>query len=282
MKRTWPVLLFLSFAFISASCCVVNADRAVRGSGRVSEKVHKLSGISGVELATIGNLYIEKGRREELRVKADENLHEYLEIDVSGGKLEIKSERGVDLRPRKEMSFYLTVRELDEIVLSGCGDIEAPDLEGERIKVAIKGSGTIKAGDLRADEIVLRLTGSGDLSVGEGKADEIGIYISGSGDIDVDNIEARSSELKISGSGDAFVSRGTVTKQTVVITGSGDCKAGRLRCSRADVVITGSGSATIRVEDDLNAKISGSGDVRYYGRPRVHGSFSGSGDLKRI
>jgi hypothetical protein len=282
MKRTWAAIAVCVLLVVSVSSCVVHADRAIKGSGRVTEEVHKLRGFSGVEFGTVGDLYIKKGRRNELRIKAEENLHDYLEIDISGGTLEIESRRGVNLRPRKEMKFYLTVKELDSIVLSGAGDIEAPDLEGDNIRLVISGAGNIETGDLEADNIELKISGAGDLVVGDGDTGDLEIYISGAGNIEIDDLSARRVDLKISGSGDAIVRGGEADRQRIVITGSGDYKAVRLRSERASVRISGSGNATIYVEDELEARISGSGDVRYKGRPSVRGSVSGSGDLDRI
>jgi hypothetical protein len=284
MKRVSSLLFMigLSAILVSAASCVVSAERSVRGSGRVTEKVHKLRGFSGVEMGTVGNLYIEKGRRNELRVKAEENLHDYLKIDVSDGMLEIKSRRNVNIRPRHKIQFHLTVKKLDSIVLSGAGDVKAPDLEGKRIRLVISGAGNIETGDLDADEILLRISGAGDLTVGDGEADDVDIYISGAGGIDVGRLDAGTARLKISGSGDASISHGTVKSQRITITGSGDYRAEELRSRRAEVTVTGSGSAIIRVEDELKARISGSGDVRYAGRPRVRGSVHGSGDIRRI
>lgn len=282
MRRTWAVFVSCSLLLVFLSSCVVHADRAVKGSGRVSEEVHKLRGFSGVKFATIGNLHIKKGRREELRVEAEENLHDYFECEVSDGVLEIKNRRNVNIRPRKEVHFYLTVRELDEIVLSGCGNIDAPDLEGRRIRLAISGSGNLETGDLEADEIMLKISGSGNLIVGDGETDEVDISITGSGNIGMRSLDAKSARLKISGSGNAKISRGSVGRQSIVITGSGHYKAKQLGSSDADVMISGSGTATIKVEDHLEARISGSGDVRYAGRPSVRAKVSGSGDLDRI
>ncbi len=284
MKRVRTVILVAGFCAlsISAASCVVCAERSVRGSGRVTEEVHKLRGISGVEMGTIGDLYIEKGRRDELRVKAEENLHDYLEIEVSRGMLEIKSRHDVNIRPRKRIEFYLTVRELDRIVLSGAGDVKAPDLEGKRIRLVISGAGNIETGDLDGDEIMLKISGAGDLTVGDSEAEEIDLYISGAGNVDVGGLDADTARLKITGSGDAEISHGEVKSQSITITGSGDYRARGLRSYRAEVMVTGSGSATIHVEDQLTARISGSGDVRYAGNPRVRGSVSGSGDLERI
>ncbi len=282
MARVWAIPFVCILLLASAASCVVHADRAVRGSGRVTEEVHKFRGFTGVELGTVGDLYVKKGRRNELRVEAEENLHEYLKFEVSDGRLEIKSRRGVNLRPRRTIKYYLTVKELDEVVLSGSGNIQAPDLEGRRVKVLITGSGNVDVGDMDADEIAIKISGSGDLRAGRGDAEEIEVTVRGSGNIELQSADARAVNLNISGSGNVDVGRGEVRRQRIHITGSGDYDARRVRSLDAEVVITGSGNATIMVEDRLVAKISGSGDVRYEGRPDVRGSVSGSGDLERI
>lgn len=282
MKQMWAVIVVYVVVLASASSCVVHADRAIKGSGRVTQEVHKLRGFSGVEFATSGDLHIEKGSREELRIEAEENLHDYIEFEVSDGTLEIKTRRGVNLRPRKGIHFYLTVKELDEIVLSGAGDIDAPDLKGRHIRLVLSGAGNIETGDLEADSIELKISGAGDLVVGDGESDDLDIYISGAGDVEMDHVSAGRAELKITGSGNAVIRQGDVRSQRVVITGSGDYKALSMKCDKASVMISGSGNATIYVEDQLEAKISGSGDIRYKGRPSIRGSVSGSGNLDRI
>jgi hypothetical protein len=54
----------------------------VRGSGNVVEETREVSGVSGVELATLGTLHVEIGESESLRIEAEDNLLEYIETDV--------------------------------------------------------------------------------------------------------------------------------------------------------------------------------------------------------
>jgi hypothetical protein len=271
-------------ALCAAFClsCTVQAGRAIRGSGDVTKETHKLRGVTAVELASFGNLYIKKGSREELRVEAEENLHDYFEIDVRGDRLVIDTRRRFNLRPKKPVNFYLTVKRIDTIELSGCGDIEAPDMEGKRIRIAISGAGDIQAGDLNAEEIVLKVSGAGDLVVDAAEAEDVSLTISGAGDVEIGRIDAETADLEITGAGNAVVSRGRIDRQYIQISGTGDYSARRVESNDADVVVSGCGSATIQVHDNLEAVVSGTGDVRYVGRPRVRASVTGAGDLERI
>jgi len=48
---------------------------------------------------------------------------------------------GVSLRPTEPANFYLTVKELNDIVLSGSGDIELESLTAGEVELQISGSG---------------------------------------------------------------------------------------------------------------------------------------------
>jgi hypothetical protein len=292
VKRIRLIALLVSVAVVTSSlACTVcrwqgiydpGRVQGVRGSGRVVEERFEVDDFTGVELATFGNLYIEVGEEEGLRVEAEDNLVQYFEVAVHGGMLEIKGQPGVLLRPTKPVNFYLTAQALDTVMLSGSGDIEAPDLEARRISVTISGSGDIATGDLVADAVEVQISGSGDLDVSstETGAQEIAIY--GSGDVRIGNLEADTVEVRILGSGNLDILEGQADQQRVTLSGSGDYDARHLKSTEASVRIDGSGSMTVQVRERLEARISGSGDVRYVGSPTVEQSGTGSGDVQKI
>jgi hypothetical protein len=255
----------------------------VVGSGRVVEEEFDLADFDAVELASSGDLVIELGDEERLRVEAEENLIPYLDIDVAADTLRIRHRQGVWLWGRRPMRFFLTVESLDTIHLIGSGDVRAPDLEGDRISIQITGSGDIETGELDAGEIELRITGSGEMDVEQADAEEIRMLVSGSGDIRVTELTGESLDAGISGSGSASISRGLVVYQKVTISGSGDYTSVGVDSVETEVGITGSGSAEIEADERLSVRISGSGDVYYAGSPAaVVRRVTGSGELTRI
>jgi hypothetical protein len=59
--------------------------------------------------------------------------------------------------------------------------------------------------------------------------------------------------------------------------------AGDLASRTAKVRVSSSGSATLRVSDSLEADITSSGGVRYYGNPpRVQANVTSSGGLVKL
>jgi len=221
-----------------------------------------MSGITGVELATVGNLIIELGEQEKLTIEAEDNLLRYIETEVRGGTLRIETRDGVSLNSRRPVTYYLTVQELDEIVISSSGDVKAPDLEVERLAVTISSSGDLQMGDLKADTLEVRITSSGDMELGELYANRLEVLISSSGNLDI--------------------AGGEVEMQVITISSSGEYQAEDLESGEAEVHLTSNGSATVWVRDYLKANLSSSGDLLYGGSPTLDVTTSSSGDVDKI
>jgi hypothetical protein len=214
----------------------------VRGSGNVVEESRAVSGFAAVALAGSGQLIIEVGKSESLRIEAEDNLMQYLQTRVRNGTLEIGTQQGISLTPTQPIRFYLTAVELDTIAISGSSEVEAPNLQAAQFSVTVSGSGDVEIAELHADTLTVVISGSGDVSIAGGKVDE----------------------------------------QEITLSGSGKYTARNLKSTRAEVHTSGSANVTIRASEHLQATISGSGNVRYLGNPTVESKVSGSGDIERI
>jgi hypothetical protein len=238
-------MLVLAFSTLACQLTVGwPGGRTVTGSGTLVEETREVSGFTGVELAlaTLGNLHIEVGEEEALRIEAEDNLMRYIDTEVRGDTLHIESPKNVVLIPKSRVDLYLTVKELDTIGVSGAASVDTPDLEATRFAVTI----------------------------------------SGAGDVDVDGLEADSLEVDISGAGDVYIEEGAVEEQEIIVSGGGNYQARGLESAEADIRLSGVGSATVRVRDRLKVKISGAGQVRYVGNPTVEEDISGVGSIEQI
>jgi hypothetical protein len=261
------ILLIMSIlAALALTACryggFYGGGRAIRGSGIVIEEARAVSGFSGVGLATIGLLSIEVGDTESLRIVAEDNLVDFIETDVRGRELTIRSADGVNLRPKSSIRYYLTVKELNEISIYSSGDIQAQDLRAGDFSVNVSSSGNLDIGDLEADTLHASINSSGDVRIGVLKADTIDVNINSSGDLDI--------------------AGGEVQCQNIKINSSGDYRASEMESDEAEAHLNSSGSATIRVRNRLKAGLNSSGDLRYRGNPAVDVKKNSSGDIKRI
>ena len=259
MMRRGPLLLFASLALLVVGC---SGFGLIRGSGRLTQQEVLLSQFSEVELQSSGTLHIEPGQDDVLRIEAEDNIIRHIEAQVRGDKLQIDTETGFILRPRKPINYYLTARSLQAITVSGSGAVQVSDLNSQDFQIIVRGSGTLTIGTLNTNRLHVTISDSGRAEVGQVRAGMLDLVLSSSGSL---KIEA-----------------GSVISQVVTISGVGSYEAAGMSSQTADVDILGSGTATIDVREHLDISIGGSGALRYRGSPTVERNIAGSGKIERI
>ena len=181
-----------------------------------------------------------------------------------------------------------TVSGFTKIDLSGAGDViieqngnEALTIEAED-NLMPKLTSEVVDGTLRLGEksnLTIHLTKPVTYRVS--MKDISGLMISGSGTVTAATITAPSLAVDLSGSGKITVG-GAVDQQDLAISGSGEYQAKDLQTKIASAEISGSGNATVTVSDKLDAQLSGSGQLTYYGNPpEVTQEVSGSGRVTK-
>jgi hypothetical protein len=239
-KQSTFLLLIIALVFSSVACGRITiSPRVFRGNGDVVEETRQVGSFDEVQLSGIGNLYIEYGDEESLIVEAEENLMRYIETDIQTNKLTINLGGGKIVLPTKDMNFYLTVVELDSVSITGIGRIYLSEVNTPRFDI--------------------RVSGAGALFIDELFADRLDVVLSGIGEIDIDS--------------------GGVDFQSVHISGPGTYSARRLTSNEANVNVSGIGKAIVNVEDYLEARVSGPGDLTYYGSAVLDANVSGLGNL---
>ncbi len=107
------------------------------------------------------------------------------------------------------------------------------------------------------------------------------ISISGSGEIEIIDMKAEEFEFEQSGSG-TFTASGTCGDLNVDLSGSGSIHTVDLAADNVTVTISGSGDAEVFAKVSLEAEVSGSGSIEYYGSPEnVSSNVSGSGRITK-
>lgn len=120
---------------------------------------------------------------------------------------------------------------------------------------------------------------SGSVNIGALKTDSLELKLTGSGDIHVDSLDATQVDTQLTGAGIVSIDGGQVDQQALQLQGSGDYAAGGMKSRAARVNIIGSGNVTVDASDLLDVRIGGSGDVHYFGTPRIEQSISGAGSV---
>ncbi|MDP2892707.1 MAG: head GIN domain-containing protein [Bacillota bacterium] len=175
-------------------------------------------------------------------LEGESNILEFVEAKQNAqGILEISTKPGVSLSPSQPVKVTI------------------PAVRGGTI--TINGSGNIA------------YTGENPL-----KGDQFNITINGSGNINL-RLETENVSVAINGSGSITLA-GRATQGVMEIMGSGEFKGKEFAVNTAQISITGSGNAVVTVSSEFNARITGSGDITYYGDPsKLAINVSGSGDV---
>jgi hypothetical protein len=128
----------------------------------------------------------------------------------------------------------------------------------------------------------LNVSGSSEAKMTQWTGDQLLIQASGMGKITLGNLQLNRLLVKTSGSGAVSVS-GQITGLEVDMSGSSHLAAENLQSRVAKVQLSGSGAALIWVTESLEARISGSASLRYYGTPpTINQNTSGSASVQGL
>ncbi len=127
----------------------------------------------------------------------------------------------------------------------------------------------------------ITVSGAGNVKVAKMDADALTVKLSGAGNAHLSNLTCKALTVNVSGAGTANLA-GTTDKLTLRLSGAGGIEAAALKANSADVNISGAGKATVWAADDLKARVSGAGDIKYKGQPKVDQSVSGAGSVRAL
>jgi hypothetical protein len=214
-KKQFTRLLMIVVA-LSLSAC---AMRTVRASGDIIKESRQVSNFNSIDLSGSGEVILMQGDREALTIETDDNLMQYVEAVVRAGTLELRIKNGVDIIQPTRLVFYVEIEDLTGVSISGSGDLEANQVETDRLYATTSGSGDIQIAELIAKEVMISISGSGEISLA-GKAEAQEAAISGSGKYQAGDLCSRSVVVEASGSGDATVC--ATETLDVTLSGSGN------------------------------------------------------------
>jgi Putative auto-transporter adhesin, head GIN domain len=102
----------------------------------------------------------------------------------------------------------------------------------------------------------------------------------GAGDIKLVGVDSEALELRNTGASD-FTASGRVGRLSAIVEGAGELDLGDLEARDATVRIEGVGDAEVTVWGELDAIITGVGDIEYRGNPTVRSDDQGGGEVRR-
>lgn len=243
MRKLVLAFSLLLISITSAQAQWWNSSKKITGNKEVVSQSRSVPGYDRINVTGMMDVQLVAGKEGKIDLEGESNLLEYIETEVSGGTLKISVERGVNLQPSRNYPIKIVV--------------PFEDLDA----VTLTGSGHIRGNDvIKARDFKVSVTGSGNMNL----------------NLDVEELKGT-----VTGSGDVKL-KGNARHLDCTVTGSGDFLAYDLRTQTTNATVTGSGDIEVSVENDLQARVSGSGDIRYKGNPEKQNfKTSGSGTVAK-
>ncbi len=202
MRNIFFALIFFSLFF---SACQYIGGKRVTGNGVMATQQRNLGNFNGVDVSGPMKVYISQNPVSSIKIEADENLLEYIEIENHGDVLEISTRRGYNLRPRAGIAIYITAPSFEKLAVTGSGNLKSQTkiANGKNMEVSVTGSGDVLL-DIDAPAIHTEITGSGAIRV-NGSTRNLSTDITGSGELHAFDLLSESVDVEISGSGEVEV-----------------------------------------------------------------------------
>ncbi len=127
-------LLSLLLAISLSSCIYGQYRQKVTGSGKVVTKDRKADYFNAIKVSSGIDVYLMQGNTESIKLEADDNLHEYILTEISGGTLKIYTE--VNIQRAKSKKVYVTMKDVESLSASSAGDNGRPSAWDDRTTTA--------------------------------------------------------------------------------------------------------------------------------------------------
>lgn len=246
--KVTSMLAVLMFLFITG----MQAQTVTPSKKYITKELNNVSNFSSIKV--LGSTDVEyrqsSGSKTEISIYGSDNLVDLLEVSTANGVLQVNIKMGVKiLSGERRLKVIASSPSLDEVDIKGSADVY--------LKGAIKGN-----------DLNLNIAGSGDIEAENLQYTNIFALVKGSGDIDLKNVKATTVMSEVNGSGDINI-KGSAQKATLTVNGSGDISAEKLAATNVVATVAGSGDIVCYASRQLDARVSGSGDIKYKGSPSV-------------
>lgn len=221
----------------------VSCKKDVIGEGPIISQARDISPFSAIDLRMNGNVYYKTDSIFKVEVSAKQSIMNTLETFVSNGRLVVQFRNGKTYDADESIRITVSAPAVNRFELNTSGSIYVNNnLQTGSLYLKTAGSGSIYLQSVNADYLEAEGTTSGKIHASGGAATQLKLKTSGSSSIDLSAVNARK-----------------VTAQTL-----------------------GSGSIKVKVSDELNATIDGSGSIYFNGHPLLTTHINGTGDLIRF
>jgi len=202
MKKAF---LFLLVILVFASGCREMSARRERGSGHITSQTRNVSGFNSIDVSGAIDIYVKQDSTTSVKVEADDNLLQYIEVYTDNSTLVIRTDRGVRIRPSNKIKVYISNPVYRGFEVSGASSINSESLitSAETLHVGLNGASEGKM-EFNAPRIAVELSGASNLTI-RGKTKDFEGGASGASEIRCFDLLTENSDIELSGASGAEI-----------------------------------------------------------------------------
>ena len=234
-------LLLIAIIALLSACTVttVPGGRHVTGEGAMVSQTFETEAFSAIDIR--GNYVVTYRQSSEsfLRVEMQQNLIDYLQVEVRGHFLHVHSDVNFNTATGYTPRLYIYTSNLDRANFSGAIDARNWDtIYGNNFDINVSGGGNI-AIEMEVEQFELSMSGGANVEL-SGSATRADISGSGGINLTADSLQTRDTTISVSGAANAVIA----------VSDS------------LDASISGAGVIQYVGDPDVTSSVSGIGSVR--------------------
>ncbi len=163
------------------------------------------------EFKSLGQVFVTPGDHCGLKIEGSPDIIQHVTAEVADGVLMVHYQMDVVdwtglqwINDKDRIRYYVTVKNLEGIILGGAGSISADGLTGQNLGIVHAGIGVLKLTGLQFTEVNVDLSGLGEVMLA-GKVELQNLDLSGAGSYQAVELQSQHANLSLSGAGSAKV-----------------------------------------------------------------------------
>ncbi len=264
-SQTMKTKGLLSFVLLLGLLFTAQAADHVKGNGKLSTKKITIGDYNLIKIdGVIDFNYEQSDAAPYIEVTVDENLHEYVNVDIKDRELSVGFDKSVKVDHHTKFIVKTNSKWLKGVKAAGNANFMAnSSLSGDELKIDANSNCLVQLKEpVKMSKVDLNVSGSANMVVSELHTDKIECSITGSGTINLKSGDAKEGEYAIASSGEIMALGVAVPELS--------CK------------LTGNGSMEVHATNNLKVNIVGKGTIRYKGPTAVQQKVIGKGSVVEV
>ena len=197
------ILVLSGLAFLFLHSCIIDVfDESIYGKGPVETKERNTGDFTGIKVSAGIDVFLAQDDNTQVKVTADENLHEVIKTEIRGNVLHVYSD--VNIRKAKSKKVYVTCKEIEELGVSSAGDLTGQNkIVTDFLDISLSSAGDLDI-EVEANRIECSISSSGDARL-SGSAEELYARLSSAGNLKAYELITKKCKVRVSSAGDAKI-----------------------------------------------------------------------------